>query len=300
MNEHLEVILMNQVFEDYIKGYHSNFSELDKYAKENGIIGKYYSSIKGRYRKFFEEKGDLDIKKFAIRYYRAKKEMYNSAQMFIEAKRNKEVGCIIGHFFLCYYALFHAMQAVLFLNPYLDNKKVLDLSHNEVKKYFEDFYCKGNNSIMPLEIINLFILLKEYRELYSYTMPFNNPQNVIIKMEHLEYYITLCFQLLSLNSFIIWEVGEGVTLDNSVKEYFENCCYRKDPIKQELIKDDTDKNYWYQFQMYGMDFLPYALGIEHDMDEYGGYDSGVLREVGFKECDSIRMDTFSFVYHAIH
>ena len=53
MNEHLEVILMNQVFEDYIKGYHSNFSELDKYAKENGIIGKYYSSIKGRYRKFF-------------------------------------------------------------------------------------------------------------------------------------------------------------------------------------------------------------------------------------------------------
>lgn len=153
--------------------------------------------------------------------------MYNSSQMLIEAKRNKEVGCIIGHFFLCYYALFHAMQSLLFLNPNLDSEKVLDLSHNEVKKYFEDFYCKGNNSIMPPEIIDIFVVLKEYRELYSYTMPFNNPQNVMIEMEHLEYYITLCFQLLSLKSFIIYKIRPGtIAFDNNVKEYFENCCYK--------------------------------------------------------------------------
>lgn len=35
------------------------------------------------------------------------------------------------------------------------------------------------------------------------------------------------------------------------------------------------------------------------MDEYGGYDSHLLRELGFKECDSIRMNALSFVYSVI-
>ena len=89
---------MNQRFEDYIKDYNSNFSEISKCANSKGIVAKYYSSTKGRYKKFFDEKDNFDIEKFVIRYYRAKKEMYNSSQMLIEAKRNKEVGCIIGHF----------------------------------------------------------------------------------------------------------------------------------------------------------------------------------------------------------
>ena len=94
---------MNQRFEDYIKDYDSNFFELSKYASSKSIVEKYYSTTKGSYKKYFDEKDDLDIEKFAIRYYRAKKEMYNSSQMFIEAKKNKDVGCMIGHFFLCYY-----------------------------------------------------------------------------------------------------------------------------------------------------------------------------------------------------
>lgn len=292
---------MNQRFEDYIKDYDSNFFELSKYASSKSIVEKYYSTTKGSYKKYFDEKDDLDIVKFAIRYYRAKKEMYNSSQMFIEAKKNKDVGCIIGHFFLCYYSVFHAMQSLLFLNPNLDSDKILDLSHNEVKKYFEDFYCKGNSSIMPPEIIELFVILKEYRELYSYTMPFNNPKDVMIEMEQLEYYITLCFQLLSLNSFIIYKIKPGtIVFDNNVKEYFESCCYKRDPISGKVIRDDADKNFWYQLKKHGVSFFPYALDIESDMDEYGGYNSDMLEELGFKECDTIKMNAFRFVYSVIH
>lgn len=83
--------------------------------------------------------------------------------------------------------------------------------------------------------------------------------------------------------------------DISVKEYFERCCYKKDPISHKLIKDDTDKIFWNEGKKYGTDFLPYALEIEHDMDEYGGYDSHLLKELGFKGCDSIRMNALSFV-----
>ena len=51
---------------------------------------------------------------------------------------------------------------------------------------------------------------------------------------------------------------------------------------------------------YGVSFFPYALDIESDMDEYGGYDSDMLEELGFKECDTIKMNAFRFVYSVIH
>lgn len=74
---------MNKGFESYIKDYSCNFLELSNYAKEKDIVDKYYSSANEKYGKFFKERNDLDIEKFAIRHYRAKKEMYNSAQMLI-------------------------------------------------------------------------------------------------------------------------------------------------------------------------------------------------------------------------
>lgn len=292
---------MNKRFEDYIKDYYSSFPELSRYANQNGIVDRYYSSTKGNYKKFFNESDLLELNKFGVRYYRAKKEMFASAQMFIEAKRTKEVGCIIGHFFLCYYSLFHAMQSLLFLNHHLDNEKVLNLTHNEVKKYFEDFYCKGNNSIIPREILDLFVVLKEYRELYSYTMPFNNPTDVKVQFEKLEYYITLCYQLLNLNSFIIFQLRHGISYnyDINVKKYFEKSCFKIDPVTNDLIKDDADENFWHEFIAGGIDLVPYSIGIEHDMDEYGGYDVYELEELGFKECDAVKMSAFRFIYNAI-
>ena len=49
------------------------FPVLSKVAMEKDVIDKYYAATKGMYRNFFAEKGDLDINKFGIRYYRAKK-----------------------------------------------------------------------------------------------------------------------------------------------------------------------------------------------------------------------------------
>lgn len=136
---------MNQRFEDYIKDHSFNFSKLSQYANEKGIIDKYYSTTKEIYKNFFDKCNLSELNKFGIRFYRAKKEMFTSAQMFIEAKKTKEVGCIIGHFFLCYYSLFHAMQSLLFLNVHLNNEKVLNLTHNEVKNILRIFIAKEIN-----------------------------------------------------------------------------------------------------------------------------------------------------------
>lgn len=100
--------LMNQRFEDY----NSNFSEISKYVNSKGIVAKYYSSTKGSYKK-----DNFDIEEFAIRYYRAKKEMYNSSQMLIEAKRNKEVGVYYRTFLFMLLCLISCNAIIIVLEP---------------------------------------------------------------------------------------------------------------------------------------------------------------------------------------
>lgn len=55
---------------------------------------------------------------------------------------------------------------------------------------------------------------------------------------------------------------------------------------------DANGKMWYRL-------WPYVLDIEHDMDEYGGYDSDILDELGFKEHDAIKMGAFRLVYELI-
>ena len=59
---------MNQRFEDY----NFNFLKISKHANSEDIVAKYYSLTKGSYKK-----DNFDIEKFIIRYYGAKKEIYN-------------------------------------------------------------------------------------------------------------------------------------------------------------------------------------------------------------------------------
>lgn len=55
---------------------------------------------------------------------------------------------------------------------------------------------------------------------------------------------------------------------------------------------DANGKMWYRL-------WPYVLDIEHDMDEYGGYDSDILDELGFKEHDAIKMGAYRLVYELI-
>lgn len=132
-------------------------------------------------------------------------------------------------------------------------------------------------------------------------MPFNNPQEVRIQFEKLEYHITVCFQLLNLNSCIIYTIKNGIyyNYDENTKKYFEKCCFKSDPISNLLIKDDADINIWNELKKGGIDLSPYSIEIDHDMDEYGGYDGNELEKLGFKECDVVRMSAFRFIYNAI-
>ena len=290
-------------FEDYMK-YSCNLFEISQYANEKGILENYYGQLKGNYRKFFEDISNVKEVKYAIRMYRAQKEMMASAQMLFEAKQNKKNGCVIGYFFLCYYALFHAMQANLFLNINISDEEILPLSHVRVESYFADFYCKGKKSIMPQEIIEMFQELKGFREVYSYSMPFNNPNNLNVDVEKLEYFIKLCFQHCNLISLIVNQLNNSVHWErvhiNELENYFSECCYKEDYVTGKLIKDISDEIFWNEIKRnFGMDIMPFSVIADHHFDEYGGYDSRDLEKMGFKNVATIRHEAFSFYYNSI-
>lgn len=291
-----------EMFENYIE-YASNLSELSEYANEKGVVQVYFGYLKGKYRKFFAEASNTDKVKFGIRMYRAQKEMLCSSQMLMESQISMKNGCSIGYFFLCYYALFHAMQANLFIDTNIANEVILQLPHSRIESYFEDFYCKGSRSIMPHEIIDLFKQLRGFREIYSYDMPFNNPSNVDINMEQLRYFIIMCFQLCNLKSHIVGQVQGTTRIASSelieIRTFFEGCCYKKSSVTGQLLKDVADEIYFGEIRNQGIDFVPFSISIDHLFDEYGGYDESVLKEAGFENIDKVRSEAFRFYYSAI-
>lgn len=180
--------------------------------------------------------------------------------MLAEAQQSKNNGCVIGYFFLCYYVLFHAMQANLFLDNRISDGEILQLFHSKVNSYFKDFYCKESKSIMPHETIDLFQKLRWFREVYSYDMLFNNPRSLSVDIEQLTYYIKLCFQLCNLKSLIINQIQNSVRINeqdiHAIYDYFAKCCYKKDSVTGEQIKDISDEIFLHEVTEHGcVDFM---------------------------------------------
>ena len=106
------------------------------------------------------------LSKFAIRYYRAKKLIYSAVQMLMEAKTSRNNECIVAYYFLAYYALFQAMQANLIICKAFDDEKVLQLSHDNIKKLFDAQFCQNNKCPIDSEIITLIEELRKNREYF--------------------------------------------------------------------------------------------------------------------------------------
>ena len=123
--------------------------------------------------------------------------------MLIEAKCSLENECIVGYYYLIYYALFQVMQANLIICIHYDDNKVIQLTHENVKIYFDEEFCKNKKCPLDDEIISLIEGLRKFREYYSYAMPFNLSDKAIIDMDKVEYYISICIQLFNLHCFII-------------------------------------------------------------------------------------------------
>ena len=295
---------MANFFEKKINGYSCNFDLLNETVKDQAGASNYYAWVKNRYKTYFDNADAVTRSKFYIRYHRAKKLLYSSAQMLMEAKCSLENECVVGFYYLIYYALFQAMQANLILCIEYDDNRVLQLSHYNVKNYFDEQFCKNQKCPLDDEIVTLIEALRIYREYYSYAMPFNLSNKAIVDIIIVEKYIRLCFQLFNLHTFIIWqEISRGTFMFDSLherelKNYFDASCNR---LECTSLTDDADINVWKEFKKYnGGEILPLLISYDHDFDEFGTYDRDVYHTMKIPRTQNIISKALAFIYDAIH
>lgn len=289
-------------FREYFE-YSANFDRLECQRMSTSEEHEYLNHWKCVYRQYMQNADDLKKCYFGLRVYRAKKEIYCSAQMFIEAGLAKQSGCLTAFYFLCYYSLMHAMQGVLFLNPNIPDEKVIKLSHASIQKYFQDYYCKGRKSIISDMIIPFLVKLRTFREYYSYTMPWNHGVYETVDMEELETYLAGCYQLTNLHNMILYSVQRGANtpleLRSKVQKYFIQCCCKLHPDTEQPMIEEADKDTMSDFMKGGFGYEPPLITYEHDYDEYGGYDFSAVTGWNSNQLSEVRRDTLRLIYRII-
>ena len=144
---------MSTYFEDRFRGYSCNFNLLEKLVNNKCEASDYYAWVRDTYKQYYATANEEQKGRFIIRYYKSKKLMYSSAQMLVEAKVAKRNECVVAYYYLIYYALFQAMQANLIICTAYDDEKVLQLSHENVKKFFDEQFCKTKKCPLDGDIV---------------------------------------------------------------------------------------------------------------------------------------------------
>lgn len=290
---------MADFFENKFDSFADRFSLLDSMIDDNNHGGTYFANIKTKYCNFVGINDDISLSKFYLRWYKAKKLIYASAQMFVDAECVKKADCVVAHYFLLYYSLLHAMQANLMIDMSNNNELVVQLSHDQIKTQFESLFCKSNGLFNKSVIIQDFEKLRNLRELYSYAMPFNMSKDSICDTDRIEEHILACFQLFNLHSKIIRTYCPiTANIDSSENEYtlrfyLYSLCNR---IKNDGFEDEADADFWYELRKFGGQIEPLSITYEHDYDEYGGYDSRIKEMIGFPTNYKRLNEALSFVY----
>ena len=294
---------MEKYFEKAFEGVACQFEILNSMISDQASASDYCARIKRKYDRFFKEKDARTINQFGIRYYRAKKLVYSSAQMWMESRIAKGNECTVSYYFLMYYALFQAMQANLIIDPSIGNEKAEKLGHGEVPKIFKACYCDVKSCPMDDKIIAAFWKLRDCREYFSYAMPFQLTESVVIHDEEVNFYLKACYQLMNLQLFIISEkCRRSIDIDRSeldqVRTYFIKQCNRLGGF--ETFTDPADEDFWIDLKnCLGIDLMPLSIAFEHDFDEYGTYDETVYKKIGIPNTGKIVSGALRYLWSAI-
>ena len=283
-------------FSGRIKDIVSDFEYLERTISDIEAE-KYYTSWMDKYRRFYKNCTEEEGISMAIRSQKARRNIISSAKLFEEAKVARREGCVSATFFLVYYSFFHAMWAVLLLNPE-ENDSVHEVTHSKLRNRFCDLYTRGNFFDEPmLDFIND---LKNMRECFSYHVPFNIIGD-FKDFDLMEDMLLKCYQLAHLHNSMLGVCSHkiAVTVDNY--KYFEECYnmfnYREtESGKKEL--DPSEKNQFYEILNYGMFIVNFEIEMGHDWDEMG-YSTLMDGKFDKKPVYEIQASAMALVYKAI-
>ena len=159
----------NNGFESYFE-YVSSFVHLNINLGSPEACKRYHDSWLPRYRHLLEGASALEVAIWCVRCRQALKLSFSATYFALSANDARDIKCSASAYYLDYYAMLHAMWAVLFLHPNESLEALTDITHSKIANVFDSCFCKGAEPVLRYDAITLAEDMRFLREYYSYRM----------------------------------------------------------------------------------------------------------------------------------
>lgn len=267
-----------KIFSDYCYSFGMLDSEMPNLKEQE----KYHNRWMQKYATIFKNADSSIGIEWDLRCRKALKEMFSSAMLYTECKKNLEMCCFSSYYFCLYYSMFHAIKSVLFFDTNTTIDKLLDKTHSSTIDTFAGAFANSKKDVLNKEVKMLFEEFKFKRECYSYQTPFNNLFNYEEDLQKLEKVLVQCYQLGSFHSLMVEKSykkhnGHIIKLTDSDERNRFIILFNKIFSKKDLngcyVLEDSCENLKNELLRYGCLPIYIALDLEHELDEFHTYDS---------------------------
>jgi len=292
-------------FEPLFK-YIASFVHLNINLGSHAACRRYHDEWMGRYVKAMREWTDYDVAIWCVRIRQALKLSFSATYFALCSRKARSENVLASEHYLAYYAMMHAMWAVLYLHPDETIVSLSDITHSKIANVFHSSFSASKNSILKYDTKQIAEDLRFLREYYSYRMPLNPPfgdGEFSSAQAPLGGFIKQSIQLANLHSHIIDKAAEKFGKSSSRVPADRHSDFRKDffiisgkehKSRSLSVLDPADTHALADFLNKGCDIMPLSLGYEHMFDNYMTY--GYDRRPG----DEILQETRSRVYAAFY
>lgn len=261
--------------------YVSDFTHLNINLGSPAACKAYHDTWMKRYSSKMATWSELDIAVWGMRCRQSLKLSFSATFFALSADEVGRSKIKAGEFYLAYYAMLHAMWAVLYLHPDQSLQNVTSITHSKMANLYHSEFADGRGRIIVEHVKSLAEDLRFLREYYSYRMPLNSPFETIpelsVSYSRLGGFIKQSIQLANLHSQVIRKVGErigktSVALRPTDRDAFRQAFFAINGKRHELrnldLLDDADREARTEAITYGVDILPLSLGYEHMFDNF--------------------------------
>ncbi len=186
------------------------------------------------------------------------------------------------YYYLCYYAVFHAMWSVVFLVPDVKTESAARIGHEKLGNIFATEFCGGAKPIMSYDMRALIADLRFLRELYSYNMPMNIPDEGHLPEGTASTggIVKHCIQLANLHSHIIQGASQSAgcfsadvteALRPQFVEAYKLLNTRGLPKGGVLPLEPSDSHNFHELLQSGCELYAHSIMQEHFDDEFMNY-----------------------------
>ncbi len=266
--------------------YAADFVHLNINLGSHQACKFYHDAWVKRYSAAMASWTELDTAIWGMRCRQSLKLAFSATFFALSADAVAKSKIKAAEFYLAYYAMLHAMWAVLYLHPDQNLANVTSITHSKMANLYHSEFASGRSRVIVEDVKALAEDLRFLREYYSYRMPLNSPFETMpelsVSYSRLGGFVKQSIQLANLQSHIIRKVGEragrtSASVSAADRYAFEDAFLAMNGKRHESrdlnLLDDADCEARSEALNRGVDLMPLSMEYEHMFDNFMTWES---------------------------